>query len=52
MHLRVQRVAIPAPVGAENEHNISLAPLGARNRRGNVVMRIGLLIVNGIGGVC
>src|SRR5208282_2348799 len=50
MHLRIQRMAVRSPVGAEDEHNIPFALLGVSNCRGNVVMRIRLLVINGRGG--
>jgi hypothetical protein len=51
MHLRIQRMAVGSPVGAKDEHNIPLAPLRVSNRRGNVAMRIRLLVKDGRGGL-
>jgi hypothetical protein len=51
MHLRIQRMAVGSPVGAKDEHDISVASLRVGDGRGNVVTRIRLFIVNGRGGL-
>jgi len=51
MHLRIQRMTVRSPIGAEDEHNVIFARLRTRNRRGNVAVRIRLLVVYGMGGM-
>jgi hypothetical protein len=50
MHLRIQRMAVGSPVGAEVEQNILPASSRVSNGCGNVVMRISLFVKKGRSG--
>jgi hypothetical protein len=50
MHLLIQRMAVWAPIGAEDEHDIPFAPPRVRHRRSNVAAGIRLLVIDGSGG--